>query len=229
MPRRFQPRKWPTVIAASMFIVLVVLGLWQVERLAWKTDLLKTIHDRMAQKPFPLPEKIADPSAWEYRRVTLAGRYVSDHEFLVRPRTLDGKAGYHMIVPFMRASGGIVFVNRGWISDDLLGKARRPSGFVSVEGIVELPHKSAFTPENNPAKGEWYWPDLAAMAAAARVKDAAPVIVTVADRVPGVWPAGGQVRLDIPNDHKQYAVFWFTMALALAGIWAISSLEVRKT
>jgi surfeit locus 1 family protein len=229
MPRTFQPRTGPSIIASCMLAVLLGLGVWQLERLAWKTDLLKSIHDRMAQKPVPLPEKIADPAAWEYRRVKMAGQYVSDREFLIQPRTLDGKAGYHMYVPFRRVSGGIVFVNRGWISDDLLGKAIRPRGMVAVEGIVQLPHKSAFTPDNNPEKGEWYWPDVEAMAAAAHVKNPAPVIVTVAARRPGVYPAGGQVRLDIPNDHKQYAIFWFTMAFVLIGIWAMSSMtEVKK-
>lgn len=224
MARRFRPRKGPTVITLIMLAVLLGLGFWQVQRLAWKTDLLDTIHARMASKPAPLPETIADPAGWEYRRVTVAGRYLYDHEFLVRPRVLDGRVGAHMLVPFRRASGGIVFVDRGWISDDLLKKASRPQGIVPVEAIVQLPQKHGFTPDNDPAKGAWYWPDVRAMAAAAHVNDPLPVVLAVAARVPGVYPAGGQVRLDIPNDHRQYAVFWFGMALVLCAVYALSSL-----
>lgn len=228
MAKKFRPKKWPTVATLTMFVLLEALGIWQIQRLHWKEALLQQIHDRMAQKPVPLPETIDNPDLWEYRRVTLAGEFLSDQTTLIKPRTLDGRVGYHMYTPFRRASGGIVFINRGWISDDLIAKATRPQAMMQVEGIVQTPHQSTFTPDNVPEKNDWYWPDLTAMAHTSQLDDPLPVVVNIAERQPDTYPAGGQVRVDLPNDHRQYAIFWFTMSMVLLVIYFLSQLKEEK-
>ena len=213
MQGTFQPTRSAIISTLLILAVLVGLGTWQVQRLAWKSGLLAHIEAQMQKPPVPMPEKIDDPSEWEYRRVTLAGSFLYDREFLVKPRTLDGANGYHMLVPFRRASGGAVMVNRGWISDALMPKAVRPPGLIQIEGIVQLPHHTSFTPPNAPEKNDWYWADIEAMAAAAKLKNVAPVIVNIASKEPGVYPAGGKVEANISNNHMQYAIFWYVMAL----------------
>lgn len=224
MPGKFQITKKSLLLALLFFAVLMGLGVWQVQRGVWKTALLAEIHSRMEQPAVPLPEKIDDPGAWEYRRVTLAGSFLYKNEFLLKPRTRDGVSGYHMLVPFQRASGGIVMIDRGWISDALLPRAVRPAGLMQIEGIVQLPHRGAFTPANDPQKNDWYWADLPAMAAAAKLKPPAPVLVVIAARQPDIWPAGGKVAVNLRNDHRQYAIFWF----AMAGVWLAIFLASRR-
>lgn len=221
MRRKFQPTLWATIFTLAVFAVLIGLGTWQLKRLEWKTVLLAQISSQMAKPSVPLPEKIDHPPSWEYRRVTMAGQFLHNREFLIKPRTLNGANGYHMLVPFQRASGGVVMVNRGWISDAFLPQASRPQGFVQIEGIVQLPQHNYFTPPNNPQKNDWYWPELGAMAASAKLQNVLPVIVTVASKKTGVYPAGGKVEVNIPNDHKQYAIFWYAMALILQIIFFI--------
>jgi surfeit locus 1 family protein len=129
------------------------------------------------------------------------------------------------VVPFRRASGGIVFVNRGWITPELRKKADRPEGIVQVDGIVQVPHKAYFTPDNAPDKKDWYWIDTAAMAQAAKLAAPAPFIIDTPKAAAGVYPAGGALVLDIPNDHLQYAIFWFGMAAAAFAVYVLSSLQ----
>lgn len=210
--KNFHPPLAATICSLLAFVILIGLGSWQIQRLHWKTALLAEINTRMEKPPVPLPEKLDNPALWEYRRVTLAGHFVYDHPFLIKPRTRDGIPGYHMLVPFERLSGGTVIVNRGWISDEFMSKASKPEGTIQIEGIVQLPHKNYFTPPNDPQKNNWYWPDINAMAASAQLQNVAPVLVTIAAAKPGVYPAGGTVEVNIPNDHKQYAIFWFLMA-----------------
>jgi surfeit locus 1 family protein len=228
---KFRPRKKSAFIALILLSVLIGLGAWQMQRLGWKTELLHRINLQMAESPVPLPEKIEHPQEWEYRRVLMAGHFLHKDEFLIKPRTLDGENGYHMLTPFQRASGGIVFVNRGWISDKLMPKAARPSGLLQIEGIVQLPQKSTFTPVNDPAHHNWYWADTTAMAAAAHLKDTLPLVVAMTAHTPDdttdVWPAGGAARLDIPNDHRQYAIFWFFMAFVLCVIYVLFHLDAH--
>ncbi len=212
MARKFQPETWATIVTLAALAVLLALGAWQMQRLQWKTALIAEINGQMAQPATPLPEKLETPESWKFRRVTMAGQFLYDHEFLIKPRTLEGKSGYHMVVPFRRASGGVVFVNRGWIADDVMTKAARPQGLLKIEGIVQFPQKARFTPENSPAKNDWYWPEISAMAEAANIKNAAPVLVVASGKEEGVYPVGGKIEIDLPNDHRQYAFFWFTMA-----------------
>jgi len=227
--RVFQPRLVPTAIMLMLLGVLVGLGYWQVERLAWKTKLLAAIDAHMAAPPVPMPELLGDRIDWQYRRVTLAGSFDYTHEFLVQPRTLDGKPGYHMVVPFKRASGGTVLVNRGWVSDDTIKQALRPQGLMQIEGVLQYPDKTTFTPDNAPAANSWFWIDTAAMGDAAGVKDVPQAVVTIAESAPGTYPVAGKLRLEFRNDHKQYAIFWFSMAGVLAFIWFLSQWRIVET
>jgi surfeit locus 1 family protein len=220
METKAPPSLAEKICTLVMFLTLIGLGTWQVQRLTWKTALLAQIQSQMQKPPVLMDEKI-DAAEWEWRRVLLAGHFLYDHEFLVKPRTLDGVNGYHMLVPFLRASGGIVMVDRGWISDELMPKANRPQGTIQLEGIAQQPHPGYFTPKNNPQKNDWYWPDVNAMAAAANLPPPAPVIVAIAARTPGVYPAGGKVQVNVRNDHLQYAIFWYTMAVILLGIFFV--------
>jgi surfeit locus 1 family protein len=221
--REFKPGLWSSLTALVLFSVLVALGCWQVQRLHWKTELLAEINTRMSAKPVPMPEKFDTPADWEYRRVTLAGSFDYAHEILLKPRTLDGQAGYDMVVPFRRLSGGTVFVDRGWISDALMSKVERPKETPTlIEGILQVPQKHYFTPENDPSRNEWYWADIPALAKAAGVSGAAPMMLAVSRKEPGVYPVGGRVHTDIPNDHRQYAAFWFVMAFALLVVYLLA-------
>ena len=220
--RKFKPTVKASVTAVILVGFMVGLAVWQLQRLQWKTDLLAEMDAHMAAPPVPMPETLGDKKDWEYRRVTLAGAYDYAHEFLIQPRTLDGRIGYHMVVPFKRASGGTVLVNRGWIADEFLKSADRPRGIQQIEGILQYPEKSTFTPDNMPAKNGWFWIDTNALGTAAGVTGVAPAVVVIANKTPGVYPTGGKLRIEIPNDHKQYAIFWFSMAAVLAFIWFLS-------
>jgi len=207
-------------MAAAMFAVLVALGIWQVQRLAWKEGLLAKIDARMAMDAAALPDRLDGPAAWEYRRVTLRGRYAAP-QFLLQPRTQDGKTGYHLVMPFALAAGKTVFVNRGWVAQEAQDRIDTPADEQVVTGIVQIPYKGAFTPKNDPQHGYWYWPDIAAMGKAAGRQSDYPVIVTLPPQGEGRVPAGYEVTAHLRNNHRLYAFFWFGMALILAVVFVI--------
>jgi len=228
MQKSFRPTVGALVFTIVSLIILLSLGSWQVVRLGEKTAFLDLINSKMSNAPVPMPNSIDSPKDWEYSRVTLAGSFLHNHQFLIKPRTLDGMSGAHMFVPFKRLSGNIVLVNRGWISEEFMNKASRPKGIIKIEGIVRLPYKTSFTPENNPATGDWYWADINAMAYKAGLKNVAPVFVNIAKRKTGVYPAGGKVTVNIHNNHLFYAFFWFSMAAILQIVFFLSSRKPVK-
>lgn len=222
-----RPALVPTLITIPALIVMVALGTWQLQRLAWKTDLLDRIDSRIVATPVPLPAGMPDPAEWEYRRVVASGTYLPDAEFHLLANSLRGNPGYHLISPMERSDGGgLVMVSRGWVPADLKAPETRPGsepplGEVQVTGIYRLPwEQGAFVADNVPGDNLWFWPDLAAMGAV--LDQPVPGFMIYQDRDPAdpdAYPIGGQTRIDIPNNHLEYALTWYGFALALAGIY----------
>jgi surfeit locus 1 family protein len=224
----FRPRFWPTVIALTMMAITIGLGTWQVHRLAWKTDLLAKIAARMNGDAVPLPADISDPQGWAFRHVHLTGHFDPDHTFWLYGRTYDGKAGIHLLVPLVRDQGDAVLVDRGFVpfeQGSALSAYRAAGGDAEIDGVARLPEPGGlFVPTNQPDKNIWYSVDVPAMAKTAQ-RPLAPVYVAAkSDGSPG-WPAatGGTEGTGIRNEHLNYAIFWYSMAVVLAVIYVLSS------
>lgn len=158
--------------SAIIPITAFILGTWQVQRLGWKSELIAKFEDRLIRDPLPLPPTI-DPDAihdFDYRRVVAKGHFRHDQEMLIGPRMRDGTDGYMVVTPLERENGTTILVNRGWIDKKHRDKRTRPDGLptgeVTVEGLLREPwKKNMFTPENQPEKGMFYFPDVKQMAA----------------------------------------------------------------
>lgn len=201
----------PLVLTLVMVVLLCGLGVWQLQRLEWKNRLL----DDMAQKAelpvLRLDDKIKNPQDWEYRRVQVEGVLINRHEMLLKPRTKDGRAGFDVLTPLrIKRTDEVVLINRGFADDKTLSAFYRPRGTLRIEGIVHIPRKGMFTPANNPAKNDWYWADTAEIAKSKNIHGLMPIVVSVTGGVP-----------DLPNNHKQYAFFWFTMAGAALAVYLV--------
>ncbi len=226
----FRPTLWPTLVAAPALLVLIGLGVWQLERLAWKRTLIATIEARLEAPAVALPAEVRDPEAWGYRRVVVRGRFLHDREIHLFAHDRRGQLGYFVVTPLRRADGGFVLVNRGWVPAARKDPATRPAGQVEgpveIEGIVRLPWRQGwFVPDNDPAENVWFWGDLEGMAAAAGI--AAPALLVDAGPAPnpGGLPVGGQTKVRFRNDHLGYALTWFGLAAGLAVVYVLYHLR----
>ena len=233
-----RPGAWRGLVAPGLaalvaFAILLGLGTWQVERRAWKQDLIARILRQSRAEPVAPPTPDAwDPARDEFRHVRLEGRFLDDRETLVHglaPGETPGRAlqGYYVITPLVRDGGGTVLVNRGFVPTELKGQDRRRDGLVdgpaTVTGILRASEpRTMFVPEPDPARGEWFNRDVAGIGAARGLTDFAPYMVE-ADAMPGqtTWPRGGQLRVDLPNNHLQYAFTWFGIAACLVGVFGV--------
>jgi surfeit locus 1 family protein len=224
-----RPRLVPTIVAIAAFLTLLGLGTWQVERLAWKTDLLKTMAEHMAAAPRPLtgPEW---GNVEDYEKVTLTGHFLHDREFHMLARSVAaGELGYQILTPFMVDGGGTIIVERGFVPTDHRDPGTRLAGQVqgevSVVGIAHHPHEPTmkwFIPDNRPAENLWLWADLATMAKTGGLGTIAPFVIDAdATPNPGGLPVGGQTQVDIPNDHLQYAITWYALAVVLVVMFVL--------
>jgi len=226
---RLRPALWPTLISLPIFVLSLTLGVWQLERREWKRDILDRLAANQAAAPMSLDELLkGDPLRHEYGRVKIAGTFEHGKEFHLAARSLKNKVGLQVVTPLRTDEGRIVLFNRGWTPSEKKEPAKRvegqTAGRVELTGIVRRSQKPGqFTPENAPDKNVWFHVDVPLMRklAGAPPDSRLDTFFLDADAAPnpGGVPIGGQTRLDIPNDHMQYAITWFLLALALAGVY----------
>lgn len=225
--RVFRLQRGATIAAGIAFLLLIALGVWQLERREWKEALIAEREAGSAAAAIAIPAAGADPTGLDFHRAQAAGSFDHARELLLAARSMNGNPGYHVVTPFQLVDGRTLLVDRGWIPLERKDPAARSEGQVmgrvELDGLIRLPRDQHWLePDNEPAKAVWYWVDLPAMGAAAGVPEGAlaPVYLEAGPASnPGGFPIGGQSRIALPNDHLQYAITWFALAAGLAGVW----------
>lgn len=212
-----------TLLALLLFAALMALGVWQVQRRAWKHELIARIEARVDAQPAPFPARAdwANPSRArdEYRRVVLTGRFLHERSALVQALTERG-SGFWVLTPII-TKAGIVLVNRGFIPARE-ASYDRPKGVVRVTGLLRMTEPGGgFLRRNDPAADRWYSRDVAAIARARRLSPPVAPWFVDAERGadPKALPVGGLTVIRFPDNHLVYALTWFALAAMVAGAY----------
>ncbi len=215
----------------GLIVLLIVLtfgftglGIWQVQRLFWKLDLITRVEARIHAPPVPAPSVATPDDA--YRRVAVEGHFLNDRETLVQAVTELG-GGFWVLTPLVTDDGRTVLINRGFVPPERRAPASRASGQIEGEthviGLLRLSEPSgAFLRTNDPAGNRWYSRDVAAIAAARQLGDIDPYFIDAeATPLPDTAPVGGLTVVRFTNNHLIYALTWFSLALMslAAAIW----------
>ena len=224
---RFRPLFWPTVFTVPVVLLLLGLSFWQIERLFWKRELNAQREAALAAASTAVPHTLEEADSMEFRHVIDEGIFLQDKEIFLGATSDAGRNGYHVLTPLQEPTGRVVFVNRGFIPAELKDPAKRQAGQivgrVRVEGLLRLPpaKKPAwFLPDNRSDLNYWFWIDLPAMAALDKLDPVALFYIDAdATPNPGGWPKGGVTRIQLANDHLQYAITWFSLAVALIVVY----------
>ena len=229
----------PGIAALVCTAILVSLGVWQLYRLQWKEALIASVESRLGAPPVPAPP----PAAWpelvsrdlEYQPVTVHGRFLNDKEAdvvysLTEPKGPLGGPGYLVMTPFATDDGWIVYVDRGFVPKERKDPATRKEGLIegetAVTGLFRSPHGRAwYMPGDGISDNQWFSrdPKLFAAARGLPVASVAPYLIDAgADaELPGGLPQGGETIVEFPNNHLQYALTWFGLALGLIGVFVV--------
>lgn len=212
------------VAALVLIVVLFGLGTWQVQRRAWKLDLIARVNARVHAPPVsaPGPQVPVTAASDEYRHVRVTGTFLNNKETFVQAVTEYGP-GFWVLTPLETTAGFTVLVNRGFVPSGMRDPSTRQAGQVggetTVTGLLRLSEPGgAFLRHNDPGDDRWYSRDVAAIAAKRGLGDVAPYFIDAdGPAQPGRYPVGGLTVISFPNNHLVYALTWYGLALMLAG------------
>ena len=217
----------PLLAAAPVFLILCGLGVWQLQRLAWKTDMLARIAASEAAAPEPFPAQVTDARALEYRRLVLRGRFEHDKAVQYGAIVRGREGGSFIVTPLVRDTGPPVLVLRGWVREGRQDFPR-PDGVVEVTGFAFAGSGGNWlTPAPNMQTRRFFSFDIAGIAAAVGLSQVAPVgLVALGPRDADPLPEQALPRP--ANPHLGYAITWFGLAAALLVFFAVWSRSLLR-
>lgn len=225
-------------VGIALFLGFMALGTWQVQRRAWKLDLIERVEQRVHSAPVAVPE----PGQWpqinaashEYLPVKAQGQWLDRQSVLAKALTEAG-AGFWLMTPLQLSDGTQVLVNRGFTPEKLRGQwlkqiaeAGPSAEIVTVIGLMRMSEPGGgFLRKNDPANDQWYSRDVAAIAQAQGLSRPAPYFID--QGVPASNPAyvraeagtealrPGMTVIRFPNSHLVYALTWYGLAIMVLG------------
>ncbi|MFO1034437.1 MAG: SURF1 family protein [Hyphomicrobiales bacterium] len=223
MIRSSRPRLWPVLLASGIGLaILLSLGVWQVQRLAWKEALIHHLDERMTAPPRALADVLAAPDA-DYTPVTVSGHFMVHPPFRLLT-SVKGRPGWLLVQGFATAEGKSLLVARGGIPEDA-DLPPAPQGELTLTGILrQHPGKPGFFDGANDVAGNsWTWWDTAGMLQALGATEP-PDEGVVLHLLPGTAATEGLAveapKADLRNNHLGYAITWFGLAAALVAVTA---------
>jgi surfeit locus 1 family protein len=243
MSLQTEPRRRGIVVPIIFILVSVALlaslGTWQLERKAWKESLIAELESKLSAQPVALPPRARWPQLSaqtdEFRRVKFPAEFLDQEALVYSPgsslRPDVSGPGYWVLSPARLADGSILIVNRGFVPEGKQDPKTRPegqpTGVIDIVGAMRWPEpRGLFTPNDAPAKNLWFVRDPAAIAAAKGWDATAPFYIDQeAPPAPRGLPKVGPLKPSLPNNHLQYAVTWFGLALValISGILFLRS------
>ena len=209
-----------TVLSAALLAVLIGLGVWQVQRLAWKEALIDQAEAAAAMAPVPAAEVLNRPGG-EFRRVILDCPGLNAAPYIELQSINGGDAGVRLISPCRPQGVEATFlVDRGFVGEAISSRpavdpaAAEPVRVIAV--VREAPEPNWMSPP--PRNGRFFARDPEAMAEALGVDGAVDARVLFAETstnpewaalTPAVPPAA------FSNNHLGYAITWFGLAVTL--------------
>jgi len=204
--------------------ILLYLGTWQVQRLIWKEGVLDEITARISGDPVAVPATL-DAEADRYLPVTAEG--VLTGEGLRVLASVKQVGAVHRVIGVLDLGGRRVLADLGY-TRVLDGEGDVPEGPVTLTGNLHWPDEvDGWTPEPDPKAGLWFARDVPAMAAALGTE---PVLIVARETsLTGAAPTPLPVGTEgIPNDHLEYAITWFSLAVVWVGMTLFLLWRIRR-
>ena len=229
---KFEPKLFSFVAFFTALIILLSLSTWQIKRLEWKKNLIHQRIQMFESKSIEL-SKLNNPENFEFQRVIIKGTLINDKEMFMPALSRNGNNGYHIIVPLKLPNNQYVIFDRGWIPLKLKNRELRYNYEISqahkIEAVIRSPGKKGkFQPDNDLKSNFWFFVEPEKMSEFTEIDFINKFYLEAVNDGPNGYPLGGQTRIYIRNNHLQYAITWFLIALGLIGVYVAANVRRIK-
>jgi surfeit locus 1 family protein len=227
----FKPKFVPLVSFVIALLILLSLSLWQVKRLVWKTNLIEQRVSNFEGKPKNLFD-IKKPNENEFKKVFIEGQLLNNLEFFMPALSKNGNNGFHIIVPMEVEKKKLILFDTGWVPLAKKEKNKRLNNLIKEKkiftAVIRLPgRKGYFQPDNDNIKNFWFFVEPKLMEETISMKLENRFYLEAVDNGPNGYPLGNQTRIYLRNNHLQYAITWFLIALSLIGVFIFASIRKK--
>jgi surfeit locus 1 family protein len=218
---------FPLLLGLVGVAILMSLGVWQLRRLAWKEAILAEINAKISAAPVTLESLGApDPVRDLYLPVIVDGRTTGQGVLVLSGRKNEG-AGYEVIDAFETAAGRRVLLDRGFVAETARDAARPAVALRGAGNLLWPKDADSYTPPPDPKTGLWFARDVAGIS---KVLGTEPLLIVLKEATgdpQGIDPVPVDTA-GIPNDHLQYAITWFSLAVVWAGMTGFLLWRIRQ-
>ena len=233
--QRFQfnlPNIFPFVSFLIALTILLGLTTWQLKRLVWKNNLINERVNAYESEPRDL-DKIIKPQDEEFSKILVNGKLINDYELFMPALSKRGNNGYHILVPLKTSSGKNIIFNTGWVPLAKKQVENRENNLNlfedEFEAVIRLPgRKGYFQPDNDPKDNFWFFVQPELMEKTLKMKLEKKFYLEAVNNGPNGFPLGNQTRIYIRNNHLQYAITWFLIAIGLVGVFFFANIKKVK-
>ena len=227
----FKPKLIPFVSFVIALLILLSLSLWQVKRLVWKTNLIEQRVSNFEGEPKNLYD-IRKPNENEFKKVFIEGKLLNNFEFFMPALSKNGNNGFHIIVPMEIEKKKLILFDTGWVPLAKKEKNKRLNNLIKEKkiftAVIRLPgRKGYFQPDNDNIKNFWFFVEPKLMEETISMKLENRFYLEAVDNGPNGYPLGNQTRIYLRNNHLQYAITWFLIALSLIGVFIFASIRKK--
>lgn len=227
----FKPKFVPLVSFVIALLILLSLSLWQVKRLVWKTNLIEQRVSNFEGEPKNLFD-IKKPNENEFKKVFIEGQLLNNLEFFMPALSKNGNNGFHIIVPMEVEKKKLILFDTGWVPLAKKEKNKRLNNLIKEKkiftAVIRLPgRKGYFQPDNDNIKNFWFFVEPKLMEETISMKLENKFYLEAVDNGPNGYPLGNQTRIYLRNNHLQYAITWFLIALSLIGVFIFASIRKK--
>ena len=222
-----RPGSWSICLTLFGLALMLSLGIWQLQRRAWKDGLTAEMQAGLSAAPVDLTGRLDSLAALNYRPIIVRGEFLHDKEAFLGPRSHQGQSGLHVMTPLRLQGGATILINRGWVPNDRREPSTRAEGQrrgeVVVQGVLRsLLKQGTWTPEYDAKADLWFWYDIGGIARSRDLHLLGGVVQADGRDNPGGLPIGGVAQPALVNNHFQYAITWFSLSGVLLAIFLLA-------
>ena len=193
--------------------IFLVLGSWQLVRLNWKLDLIEQIQSSLKEEPI----NINDTVLKNYLRIKAIGKINFENQIYLYNLNEKGEPGFEVINP-VEINNKNYLLNRGWIPFNK--KNDKEINIIDENNIVGVLRKqikaNMFKPKNDISNNYWFTLNREDLYDFTGEKFS-PYIIYLSSK--NEFPKTKLITANISNNHKKYAITWFSLAISILLIY----------